>query len=174
MMLARIGRAGTVCGGWEGLSATSAEGRSSPERTAGSATDRRASDRLAPLALQCSHDADAREHHRSARRRHQGSKGGNNDQVCVVHCHRRLCPLSFIGRSRQEETARSGGQIRSGANRCPSAKKVSQTRTCVVGATPSGMSFNMNVPEYPFHILDTNPMITMTIRTITAPPQWPK
>jgi hypothetical protein len=52
------------CGGWEGLSATSVEGRSSPERTAGratsaegrsssectagSTTDRQASDRLTP------------------------------------------------------------------------------------------------------------------------------
>jgi hypothetical protein len=44
------------------------------------------------------------------------TEGGNNDQVCVVHCHSRLCPLSFIGRSRQKETARSSGQIGSGAN----------------------------------------------------------
>ena len=42
--------------------------------------------------------------------------GGNNDQVFVVHCYRRLCSLSFIGRSRQEETAGSGGQLGSGAN----------------------------------------------------------
>src|SRR4029077_20050795 len=54
-------RDGTVCGGWEGLSATSAEGRSSPERTAGSATDRRAAG-LAHLAVQSPHDADACEH----------------------------------------------------------------------------------------------------------------
>jgi hypothetical protein len=45
-----------------------------------------------------------------------GFQGGNNDQVCVVHCHRCPRPLSFIGRSRQEETARSGGQVGSDAN----------------------------------------------------------
>jgi hypothetical protein len=59
-------REGTACGGWESLSATSAEGRSSPERTtgraksvdclslpertAGSAPDQRASDRLTPFS----------------------------------------------------------------------------------------------------------------------------
>ena len=38
--------------------------------TAGSATDRRASDRLTPLAVQRPHDPDARKHRRSTRRRH--------------------------------------------------------------------------------------------------------
>ena len=47
--------------------------------------------------------------------------------------------FGFIGRSSQEETARSGGQIGSGANLGPRAKWLSQTRKCGVVATSSGM-----------------------------------
>ncbi len=34
--------------------------------------------------------------------------------------------------------------------------------------------FSKNVPEYPFPILDPTRMITIPIRNITAPPNWPK
>lgn len=34
--------------------------------------------------------------------------------------------------------------------------------------------FSMNSPNYPFQILDPNRMITIPIRNITAPPEWPK
>ena len=34
--------------------------------------------------------------------------------------------------------------------------------------------FSKNVAEYPFQILDPGTMITIPIRNITAPPNWPK
>jgi branched-chain amino acid transport system substrate-binding protein len=34
--------------------------------------------------------------------------------------------------------------------------------------------FTKNVPEYPFPILDPDRIITIPIRSITAPPNWPK
>jgi len=34
--------------------------------------------------------------------------------------------------------------------------------------------FSMNSPDYPFQILDPKKMITIPIRSITAPPGWPK
>jgi branched-chain amino acid transport system substrate-binding protein len=34
--------------------------------------------------------------------------------------------------------------------------------------------FSKNVPEYPFQVLDPDRMITIPIRNITAPPNWPK
>jgi len=34
--------------------------------------------------------------------------------------------------------------------------------------------FSKNLPEYPFQALDPNTMITIPIRNITAPPEWPK
>ena len=36
------------------------------------------------------------------------------------------------------------------------------------------IGFSKNVPEYPFPILDPNRIITIPIRSITAPPGWPK
>jgi branched-chain amino acid transport system substrate-binding protein len=34
--------------------------------------------------------------------------------------------------------------------------------------------FSKNVAEYPFQILDPARMVTIPIRNITAPPNWPK
>jgi hypothetical protein len=34
--------------------------------------------------------------------------------------------------------------------------------------------FRKNVPEYPFPILDPTHMVTIPIRNMTAPPNWPK
>jgi hypothetical protein len=44
--------------------------------------------------------------------------GGNNDQVCVVHCHRRLCPLSFIveaAKKKPQVAAASSGPVQTSA-----------------------------------------------------------